>query len=117
MSYLFEKLPDSDVLTLSLKGPVDREQLRDARLEMRRIIHEGGVKCTLIDMRSVDWDLLTIDLFKFGTTIEAPKDMRTAIVCRKDDADARFLCDVVRNRGWWLKVFTDYTDAVEALKL
>jgi hypothetical protein len=73
----------------------------------------------MVDVRSIEGQISFGDRFEFGATMAevlVGKKIRLVFLCRADQVSPnRFLESVAVNRGAWLKVATDQSDALNWL--
>jgi len=111
MSFKIETQREKGFIELIFEGSVDYKQLLDTRKNIHQIISDGYYKYALIDMRKINWNVDTLDLFNFAGTIKRPLQMQIIIVCRVEDKEAYFLETVAHNKGKFVEIYTDYSKA------
>lgn len=94
-----------------LTGRISLQSIKKAALEVARVCRETGCQHILNDASEADLlDLSFIDVYSSPEVLEECGISRTtkrAVVVPAGFNEARFLEDVTRNRGHYLRVFQD----------
>lgn len=109
---------DSHCVFLEHTGPLDIEEARLARNELRDALAAHQCNRILIDETRAEKKLSVIDQHQFTVEYgsELPVDVWIAVVVRREKmSDARFIENVAFNRGIHLKVFLNSNEALDWL--
>lgn len=117
MEYTVAYDPAQGICTVRVTGRVQRPRDSMMLQQLARDIDENeGYQQYLFDMRQAQIIGGTVDAYQAGT-VPVDRDRRqgrhqVALVYRGDLADHKFMETVAVNRGYVLRVFDDYDEAV-----
>ncbi len=117
MPYSIRPLPHLNVVEICYTEYMTLEEAESAREEARRILDEHGLRRILVDTRQAQVRLSTMDLYRFGSSLNQvlPFGTRIATLYTEEafsSEDARFLESVSSIRGIPFRVFTEVDEAL-----
>lgn len=111
---------DIDIIIVTYDGEIDFETRVRALNEVIAIIRKSSKKYQmLIDSRKIKNALTTMQEYEFGKMLAASEEIkgsRVAILSNLADIENQFVNTVAANRGYNLKEFVIYEDAMKWLK-
>jgi hypothetical protein len=130
MPYNLQIIRASDFVRLNGKGEYDQQETRLALTGIAKACVSGGINCALIDTREARSDMSLNDLYELVLAFEEmgfQKDHRLAILHRARSGArveffalapgelAKFFAMRASERGWNVKAFDDYEQAMQWL--
>ncbi len=107
---------DYEILLVTVAGKYSiSKDTEVAETVISELLEKKCTKC-IVDYRNADFSaetLPTIERSDFYKTQNIPKSITLAAVFKEQSNDARFLETVLRNRGWAIRIFTDFDKAME----
>jgi hypothetical protein len=117
MAYNLQVVKTSDFVRMDGKGNLDLVESRRALERIAKTCIERGASCALLDVRKVHSDLKYEDLYTLITAFNAMgfrKDHRLAILHRYSGGEkADFFALCASTRGWNVRAFDNYEEAIE----
>jgi len=100
-------------------GPLNAAELPKFASDASAFLHEHGCTRILNDLREVDLELSTVDIYDIpnlvaGSGIE--RSVKRAVVFSRDVGDYQFFETVSVNQGQFVRVFEDFDVAVTWLR-
>ena len=114
MPYELSYDADTGILTATVSGTLDKSLIEPLSVEMRELTVKHDCKLFLNDMRQAWFELSITDVFGLPQLMEAlgtDPSSRHAIVVTGESQTTRFFETVAKNRGRFVKVFTDMDQA------
>ncbi|MFW9875330.1 MAG: STAS/SEC14 domain-containing protein [Candidatus Thorarchaeota archaeon] len=121
MSYELRVKKENDFLNIHIKGKRDLESIKKATSEILKKCVENKCSRVLIDVREFKNRIGTMEIFMLASS-ELPKIIKgkleqVAIIDQKGFEDKiKFFEDVARNRGYYVKIFTEYDEAINWIR-
>ena len=118
-NYSVQYLLEEGIIRVHLQGKFDAQLLNMSTMKLVEEISHSNCNRILMDHREAMPKLPTIDLFdrpRIATEIGIKRTTKIAIVYSTREDDYRFIETVGTNRGFNVKVFSDYEDCIKWLK-
>jgi hypothetical protein len=119
MEYNISMEPENRFVLIEESGTGDLEETIHMTRDALAFGSRTGCSRYLVDCRKSPMDFSTIDTFQFITGLEdlgVPRYSRIAVVYALDHSKHRFAENVAVNRGWSIRYFEDYPEAVRWLE-
>ncbi len=111
-----EFIKDKNYILVRSFGDTGIEDWKRSMKQVRKIFARTGARSVLVDVREQTTTPDTFDIFEFGENL--PGDLKFAIVSSETTRrDQDFLETVGRNRAKPIRLFGDYEEATNWLKL
>jgi hypothetical protein len=116
----FEYDQESDCLIARCQGDITIRFLRDYKAEVLRKAQKHDCMCVLNDFRNMELEMTIGEIYEWQNIVMIEgldRKWRRAIVAKEQYMDdIKFYETASENRGYRVKVFTEFDDAINWLK-